>query len=273
MPEGTEMNKSVKRRTHEILEVATEGDVISKCYDVFLISLILLNVIAVILESVEGIASSYKDPLRAFEIFSVCAFTIEYGLRLWVCTEIPQFKLPILGRLRYACTPLALIDLLSFLPFFLPMIIPLDLRFVRMFRLLRLFRILKLVRYAASLKLLGGVLRSKKEELVITLFVGVILLVFGSSFIYLVENPAQPDVFSSIPAALWWGVVTMTTVGYGDLYPITPMGKIIGAGIAILGIGMFALPAGILGSGLVEWIHKKNEGLSECPHCGKPLSK
>lgn len=267
------MNKSVKRRTHEILEVATEGDMVSRCYDVFFISLILLNVIAVIIESVESIANPYRDSLRAFEVFSVWAFTIEYGLRLWVCTEFPQFKPPILGRLRYACTPLALIDLLSFLPFFLPMILPLDLRFARMFRLLRLFRIFKLVRYAASLKLLGAVLKSKKEELVITLFVGVILLVFGSSFMYLVENPAQPDVFSSIPAALWWGVVTMTTVGYGDLYPITPIGKIIGAGIAILGIGMFALPAGILGSGLVEWIHKKNESLSECPHCGKALSK
>ncbi len=267
------MNKSVKRRTHEILEVATEGDVISRAYDIFLISLILLNVIAVMIESVEGISNPYRDPLRAFEIFSVWAFTIEYGLRLWVCTEFPQFKSPILGRLRYACTPLAIIDLLAFLPFFLPMIIPLDLRFARMFRLLRLFRMFKLVRYAASLRLLGGVLKSKKEELVITLFVGIILLVFGSSLTYLVENPAQPEVFSSIPAALWWGVVTMTTVGYGDLYPITPMGKIIGAGMTILGIGMFALPAGILGSGLVEWIHKKNEGLQECPHCGKALSR
>jgi len=267
------MNKSMKRRTHEILEVAAEGDMISRCYDVFLFSLILLNVIAVIIESVEGIANSYRNSLRAFEIFSVWAFTIEYGLRLWVCTEFPQFKSPILGRLRYAFTPLALIDLVAFLPFFLPMIIPLDLRFARMFRLLRLFRIFKLVRYAASLRLLGGVLRNKREELGITLFVGIILLVFGSSFMYLVENPVQPDVFSSIPAALWWGVVTMTTVGYGDLYPITPLGKIIGAGMAILGIGMFALPAGILGAGLLEWIHKKNEGLSECPHCGKALSK
>jgi voltage-gated potassium channel len=271
MPEGTEMNKSVKRRTHEILEVATEGDVRSRIFDAFLIALILFNVLSVMIESMQGIANPYKDHLRVFEVFSVWAFTIEYGLRLWVCTEVPQFKPPILGRLRYALTPLALIDLVAFLPFFLPMIIPLDLRFARMFRLLRLFRIFKLVRYTASLRLLGGVLKSKKEELVITLFVGVILLVFGSSFMYLVENPVQPDVFSSIPAALWWGVITMTTVGYGDLYPITALGKMIGAGMAVLGIGMFALPAGILGSGLVEWIHKKNEGSQQCPHCGKAL--
>ena len=219
------MSSPLRKRTYEVLEVATAGDSVSRTYDVFLIILILLNVVAVMLDSLQGFSREFQEPLRVFELFSVCVFTIEYVLRLWSCSENPRFTTPVVGRLRYVFTPLALIDLLAILPFFLPMLLPVDLRYIRMFRLFRLIRLFKMVRYSESFRVLGGVFKGKKEELAITLCVGVILLIIGSSLMYFVENAAQPEVFSSIPAAMWWGVATLTTVGYGDLYPITPLGK------------------------------------------------
>ena len=154
-------------------------------------------------------------------------------------------------------TPLAIIDLLAILPFYLPMIIPLDLRFIRAVRLFRLFRLFKMGRYSKAVFILKKVLKEKKEELVLIIFVIFLLLIIFSSLMYFIEKEAQPEAFSNIPEAMWWGIITLTTVGYGDVYPITPLGKILGALIAFLGIGMFALPAGILGSGLVEIVRKK----------------
>jgi len=137
------------------------------------------------------------------------------------------------------------------------MIIPLDLRFIRAVRLFRLFRLFKMGRYSKAVFIFKKVLKEKKEELVLVIFVVLLLLIIFSSLMYFIEKEAQPEAFSSIPEAMWWGIITLTTVGYGDVYPITPLGKILGALIAFLGIGMFALPAGILGSGLVEVVREK----------------
>jgi voltage-gated potassium channel len=265
------MNRKPKDRIFEILETAPAGDLPSRAFDIFLITLISLNVIAVILETVRSISSQFSHLFTIFEIFSVGVFTIEYLLRLWTCTSDPNFSSPIKGRTRFALTPLVLADLLAILPFYVPMVIPLDLRFVRAVRLLRLFRLFKMGRYSESLKTLGSVFKLKKEKLLITVFVVFILLVIASSLMYFVENGAQPESFSSIPAAMWWAVATLTTVGYGDVYPITPLGKLLGAIIALLGIGLFALPAGILASGLVEMIHSMRGGPKICPHCGKEI--
>ncbi|MCI0486018.1 MAG: ion transporter, partial [Blastocatellia bacterium] len=190
---------------------------------------------------------------------------------LWSCTTDKSFERPIAGRIRFALTPLALIDLVAILPFYLPMIFALDLRFVRILRLFRVLRLFKMARYSESLKTLGNVLKLKKEELVVSLLVLSILLVFASSLIYYAENESQPEVFSSIPAAMWWGIATLTTVGYGDIYPVTPAGKILGAIIAVLGIGMFALPAGVLASGFAEEIQKRRREKNLCPHCGNDI--
>ena len=144
---------------------------------------------------------------------------------------------------------------------------------MRAFRLFRLFRILKLARYSESLQTFVDVLRLKKEELMLMLFAIIILLIISSSLVYEAENEAQPEAFSSIPAAMWWGVVTLGTVGYGDIFPITPMGKLIGSFVVILGIGLFALPTGILASGFAEVLAKRKEerqkGREMCPHCGR----
>ena len=254
------MNIKFKKRLYEILKIAAIGDRISKLFDIFIMTLIALNVIAVILATVERLNLQYQYYFRIFEIFSVTIFTIEYLLRLWTCTINKNFRNSITGRIKYIFTPFAIIDLLAILPFYLPMIIPLDLRFIRAVRLFRLFRLFKIGRYSKAVVILKKLLKDKKEELVLVIFIAFILLIIFSSLMYFIEKEAQPEAFSSIPAAMWWGVTTLTTVGYGDIYPITTLGKIVGALIAFLGIGLFALPAGILGSGLVEATRKKEKG-------------
>ena len=236
--ERGKMIQNVKKKIANILDGTSAEDLPSRVFHVFIITLIFLNIIAVILETVENLSSQHRVFFRTVEAFSVSIFTIEYILRLWTCTTDNRFNSAVKGRFRFAVTPLALIDLMAFLPFYLPMILPLDLRFIRVLRLFRLFRLFKLGRYSRSLKTLGNVLKEKKEELIVTLFVVLILLVIASSLMYFVENRAQPQAFSSIPAAMWWGVSTLTTVGYGDVYPVTPLGKFLGAVTAIFGIGM-----------------------------------
>ena len=260
-----------KRRVHGILDLARVGDWASRAFDVFIITLILLNVAAFILQSVRAIDSRCPGLFYGFEVFSVVVFTVEYVLRVWSCTVSPKYVHPLKGRLRFMVTPMAIIDLLAFLPFYLPFL-GLDLRFIRVIRLFRLFRVAKLGRYSQAVKTFGRVLRAKKGELVIALVVLTIVLLFASSLMYYAERDAQPDEFSSIPASMWWAVCTLTTVGYGDAYPLTPLGKLAASIVAILGIGIFAMPAGILASGFVEEFESRKKK-TVCPHCGKELER
>ncbi|MBU4556466.1 MAG: ion transporter [Actinobacteria bacterium] len=230
--------------------------------------LIVLNVVAVVLESVDSIGVPLTAFFSAFEIFSVAVFTIEYVLKLWACTADTRYAGPVFGRLKYALTPMVLIDLAAFAPFYM-WFLPLDLRFLRVMRLFRLLRVLKLGRYSKSLTLVVRVLKRKSSDLAVAVIVLLVMLVLASSAMFYVEHDAQPDAFSSIPAAMWWGVATFTTVGYGDIYPVTPLGKILGSFIAVLGIGIFALPAGILASGFSE--ETAGQGSTICPHCGEAL--
>jgi voltage-gated potassium channel len=258
----------IKLRVYEVLEVAKPGDKASRVFDIFIISLIFLNVLAVIFQTVQSLAK-YEVFFNAFEIFSVAVFTMEYILRVWSC-DVHGGSSPIRARIQYMLSPLAIVDLIAILPFYLPMLIPFDLRFVRALRLVRLFRLFKVGRYSNALKTLSEVLKSKKEELLVTIFMVFILLIIASSLMYYVEKEVQQDAFPNIPAAMWWAVATLTTVGYGDVYPVTVLGKILGSIISLLGVGLFALPAGILASGFAEEI-KKNEKVLICPHCNRRI--
>lgn len=256
-----------------IFGILDPGDEDSKYFDPFIMGLIVLNVVAVVLESVSWIYNRYALYFIAFNLFSVAVFTVEYILRVWSCTVDPRFHSPIQGRLRYMITPLAIIDLLAILPFYLFFILP-EMRFLRAIRLFRLFRVLKLTRYSESMQTFVDVLKLKKEELGLMLFTILILLIITSSLMYEAEHEAQPERFSSIPAAMWWGIVTLTTVGYGDVYPRTAIGKLIGSIVVILGIGLFALPTGILASGFSEVLQKRKEERKKptiCPHCGRNI--
>ncbi|MFH1013273.1 MAG: ion transporter [Thermoplasmatota archaeon] len=267
------MSKKLKNRIFEIVQASSTDDLSHRAFEIFIMTLVLLNVFAVILETVDSLSSQFAYFFHIFDVFSVLVFTIEYLLRLWVCTIDERYKRPIKGRIRFATTPLAIVDILAILPFYLPMLIPFDLRFIRALRLFRLFRLFKIGRYSDAFRTLENIIKSKKEELLISVFSVMVLLVISSSMMYYVENEAQPDTFSSIPDAMWWGVSTLTTVGYGDVIPITTFGKIFGSIIALLGIGMFALPTGILASGFAEEIRKKGKGKQICPHCGKDIDK
>ncbi|MDZ4064197.1 MAG: ion transporter [Coriobacteriia bacterium] len=261
----------LKRRVWDLLEVTYHPDDHSRIidwYDISLAILIVLNVIAVVLESVDSIGVPLATYFTAFEIFSVAIFTLEYVLKLWACTADPRYSRPLVGRLHYVITPMVVIDLAAFAPFYM-WFLPLDLRFLRVMRLFRLLRVLKLGRYSKSLTLVVRVLKRKSSDLAVAAIVLLVMLVLASSAMYYVEHEAQPEVFASIPDAMWWGVATFTTVGYGDVYPVTPLGKILGSFIAILGIGIFALPAGILASGFSEETGRQESPV--CPHCGESL--
>lgn len=260
----------LKRRVWEILDIAKPNDVASKVFNTFILTLIFLNVIAVILSTVKPIEESYERLFYWFEVFSVTVFSLEYLARIWACAALKEYSNPIWGRLRFAFKPMSLIDLLAVLPFFLTFV-QTDLRFIRILRLFRIFRVAKLVRYSSSIRLIGRVFKNKKEELVITAMVLMLLIVVTASFMYFAENEAQPDRFPDIPSTMWWSVVTLTTVGYGDVYPITGLGKFLASIISVLGIGMGALPTGILAVSFVEEIQKQKSRKVVCPHCEKEI--
>jgi voltage-gated potassium channel len=264
----------MKKRIHQLLFLPSDNDALHLIVDWGIMILIALNVAAVMLETVEGLFTPYATLLWHFEVFSVAVFTVEYFLRLWVCTCDKRYAHPVRGRLRYALSFFGLVDLAAIAPFYLPVLLPVDLREIRAVRLFRLFRAMKMVRYSKALQMMGRAIGRRREELTIVALAVLMLLVLASSMMYFAEHDAQPKVFSSIPASLWWGVVTLTTIGYGDIYPVTPLGKLFGAVIAFLSIGMFALPAGILSSSFMEEVQQRKEDQQEpkkCPHCGKDL--
>ncbi|VXD11553.1 Ion transport protein [Planktothrix serta PCC 8927] len=271
------MAKKFKRRVFLILEAKEHKQTFSRVCEYFLIFLIISNTLAACIESIEEIFEAYKIWFIAFNRFSISIFTLEYLLRVWSCTSIEKYQHPIWGRLQYILTPLAIIDLIAVLPFYFPYNRA-DFRSVKLFGLIRFLQLLKLGRYSRGIKILTQVIRLRQEELILTLNIVIFLLISASSLIYFVEHEAQPDKFPHIPAAMWWGIITLTTVGYGDVYPITPLGKVLGGILALLGIGLFALPAGLIASGFTEVItanKKSNQILFPkiCPHCGKPIDQ
>ena len=263
----------LKQRVYEILEVATPGDRISQIFDIFLMALICLNALAFIMGTVRTIFQAAPIFFNSLERASVAVFTVEYLLRIWACTSAPKYAHPVFGRIRFAYSPLPLLDLLVILPFFAVPILNLENLDLRFLRAVRLFaRVARVARYSTGLQTLGAVLNARKDDLFTVLAVLSLLLVMASSLMFFAENEAQPDKFSSIPEAMWWSIITLTTVGYGDVAPVTLSGRIIAGFIAILGIGMFALPAGILGSGFLEELQQhRREGRRLCPHCGEEL--
>jgi len=265
-PGKISMYSSLKYKIHLLLDPREGNTWLDKFINSFIVLLIILNTIAVILETVDGLYLPNKDTFRTIDLFSVIFFSIEYILRIWSCTSIKKYKHPITGRIKYAFSTGALIDLMAIIPFYLPLLHIYDLRFVR---ILRLFRFFKLGRYLNASRVMTNVFKSKKEELILSFVITMFLIIIASSLMYHAEHDAQPQKFSSIPEAMWWSVATLTTVGYGD-EPITPLGKFLTACISILGIGMFALPAGILASGFSDEF-KTMKKKKICPHCGKEI--
>ena len=273
------MYRSVKKTIFEIIQPAEQGKIASRIFDLFIMLLIFASIVSVF-------AMTFDLPPRAvgmlirFEKWAIIVFTVEYLLRIWTAEllfpELPPWR----AKLKYVCSGMAIIDLVAILPFYLPMFLPFNLIGIRAIRLVRLLRIFKMNRYSDALLSIGDVFKSKLREITASLFFVLILLVVASLLIYYAEHDAQPDSFANAFSGLWWAVATLTTVGYGDIYPITVAGRILGAFIAIMGIGVVAIPTGILSSGFVEILEKRNktdedkksgDEVKFCPYCGKKL--
>jgi voltage-gated potassium channel len=253
---------SLRRLVYHMLGGEGHQDPWVRFVDYFLIGLILLNIFSVVLESVASLSIAHGPIFHAFDLISVAIFSVEYVFRIWTCVESdnPAFRHPVLGRLRYMATPLAIIDLLAVLPFYLGMFVEIDLRAMRVLRLLRVF---KLTRYSSAMTMLIAVIKQESRAVGAILFIMAVMIVFSASVMYLFEHPVQPAAFPDIPAAMWWSVVTLTTLGYGDITPITPLGRMFGGFVAIMGVGMVALPSGILATGFAEQLRQRREEYRE----------
>jgi voltage-gated potassium channel len=258
----------LKERLYRILEQPEPSDPVAKVWNLVIVGAIAITTLALIAETVDSLHRQFQPLFGAIEVVSLGLFSAEYLVRLWVVTCSSRYSHPVFGRLRFAITPLALIDLLAIAPALVASRV--DLRVLRVARLARVLRVLKLARYSKGIGLIGRVVSRKRAELLIALGFFSILLVVTSALMYFAEHDAQPKAFSSIPAAMWWAVVTMTTVGYGDVYPVTAVGKVLAGMTALIGIFAFALPTSILGAGFLAELDG-TEKRGKCPRCGEQL--
>ena len=291
--------KSIKRIVFEVIQpsAATSAGrrIASRIFDDVIMALIVFSIVSVFLCTF-SIPDWLFSILIRIEFVSIIIFTVEYALRIWTANLLYPGLNPVRARIRYITSPMAIIDLISILPFLVPVLHTYNLIGVRVFRLVRLLRVFKLNRYSDALAAIGDVLRSKAQQMVASVFFVFIILILASLLIYYAEHDAQPDQFENAFSGLWWAVATLTTVGYGDIYPITPLGRVLGAIIAILGIGMVAVPTSILSAGFMETLEEQTSGQKDagsagqdpcphkkeaaddsfeppqyCPHCGKKL--
>lgn len=249
--------RTLRRAVFEVIEVGHGEDRASRFFDATIVTLIILNVAAVIAETVPSVRAAYGPWLFAFEVFTVAVFTVEYALRLWTAVEVPVLSrmAPWRARLKLARSPALIIDLLAILPFYLHHIIPMDLGILRM---LRLLRFLKLSRYSPAMHTLIRVLQNERKALAGASLLLLTALLFSSTLMYHLESAAQPDKFGSIPESAWWAIATLTTVGYGDVTPITPLGRLVGGFTMVIGLCILALPVAIISTGFAQELQRRD---------------
>jgi len=254
--DGSDAPVTARQWAYTVLEEGQLEGTLSRIIDAVLIALIVANVVAVGLETVPDIYSRFHTSLTTFERFSIAAYTIEYSIRVWSSIEDPRIAAlgPVRGRIAFALRPMMLIDLMAFLPAYLTIVVPVDTRVLRIFRL---FRLVKLARYSPALPALLGVLYAERSALFASLILTLSVTCVSAEFMYLAENHAQPRVFGSLPAAMYWAITTLSTTGYGDVVPITPLGRLIAGITMVLGLVLFALPIGIISNGFVTDLHRR----------------
>ena len=253
----------IKTRVNRILNTYPNPEPAARAVKYVLAIFILANTIAVVISTIPDLPISFR--IQLFTIISIClsVFAIEYILRLWSCTHNPAFLGRVKDRLRYATGIYMIIDLISVIPIIFPFIFPGNIALLHIFRLLSIFKLVRYTRHSDALLLLQRVIFKKREIISILVIFLVFEILFSSTIMYLVENAAQPDKFSSIPAAMWWAVMTVTTVGYGDIYPITPLGQTVTGMVTIGGVLLLALPSAILAAGFMEERQKEQAGQNQ----------
>ncbi len=247
---------TLRQWAYTLLEEGQLEGTLSRIIDALLIALIVANVAAVGLETVPEIYARFHAILSGFEHVSIAAYTVEYTVRIWSSVEDPRIAArgPIRGRIAFALRPMMLIDLMAFLPAYFTLIVPIDTRVLRIFRL---FRLVKLARYSPALPALLGVLYAERSALFASMILTLSVMCVSAELMYLVEGSVQPKTLGSLPAAMYWAITTLTTVGYGDITPITPLGRLIAGATMVTGLLLFALPIGIISNGFVTDLHRR----------------
>lgn len=241
-----------RKRLFYIVEVGASEDRVSRLYDLVNSLAIVINLIASILYTFEEVREPYGPALLTIEAVTVAFFSVDYCLRLWTARFLFPKQSGARAVLSYIGSFSGLVDLLSFLPYYLPVFLPSGAVAFRMFRVVRIFRLFRINAYYDSLHVITEVIASKRQQLISSVFIILVLMLASSLCMYSLEHDAQPDVFTNAFSGIWWSVSTLLTVGYGDIYPITTMGKFFGICIAFLGVGMVAIPTGIISAGFVD---------------------
>jgi len=249
--------RELRKRVYQVLEQGPVGDRLSRAVDRFLVLLIVVNLLAVALESMPQYQTRHAALFALVEYFSLVVFTVEYGLRLWCSVEHGphQHLAARRARMKYAFGTAGIIDLIAVLPFWLTVFLPGDLRFVLVFRMVRFF---KIARYSPAMRSLLDVLYTERRALFGCLVIAIGSSVVAASLMHLAEGKVQPDKLGTIPDALWWAIVTIGTIGYGDVVPVTALGKLIATGTIFAGLVMVALPVGIIANAFAEQIHRRD---------------
>jgi voltage-gated potassium channel len=275
----------MKQKLYNIFE--KEGSKANLVFEQILVTMIILNVISIALDTIRNLQTEIVYALKVFESFSIVVFSAEYLIRLYLADLTHPAVTGFRSRLRFIFSFFGLIDLLAILPFYLPFVIRADMRFLRILRLIRFFRIFKLSRYNSTLQLIWDVIKEKKSEFIMTFFISFLMLLVSAFLMYYIESPGQPENFRNIFSSLWWAVATLTPLGYGGVEPITAAGKVMSAIVAVIGIGLIALPTGIISAGFIQKIktmdaidgkevkgdETKRTAATVCPHCGKKIEK
>jgi voltage-gated potassium channel Kch len=252
--------RTFRQRVHALVFPSPYGGQLHHFYDLFIVVWVLISVLAVILESVDSIHYNLTVEFIVLDAVAVLVFSFEYLMRIYSCVEEPRFQRTVVGRLSYATKPVAIIDFLAIIPFFLEVFLHhlIDLRFLRSFRLMRLF---KLARYTGSTNILFSIIRREAPILATSAFTLMLLVVLVASLGYLFEHEAQPEKFENIPTSIYWAVITLASVGYGDISPITPMGRMMTTLMALIGLGLFAIPASILSSAFTQELQSQRQAI------------
>jgi voltage-gated potassium channel len=249
--------KELRRRVHLVLEQGPVGERLGRTIDRLLVGLIVVNLAAVAFESIPAFGARYALAFELIEYFSLLVFTVEYGLRLWCAVEHGphQHLSGMRARLKYALSPAGLVDLAAVLPFWFAIVLPADFRFVLVFRMVRFF---KIARYSPAMRSLLDVLYRERRALFGCLVITLGISLVAAALMHLAEGKVQPEKLGTIPDALWWSIVTVGTIGYGDVVPITVLGKLIATATIFLGLIMMALPIGIIATAFADQIHRRD---------------
>ena len=250
--------KSVKKRIYDIIQIGNVGDWPSRLFDIFITVAIFVSVTAAILSTYTEL-SRYEGILDAIELVTVIIFTVEYILRLWTADIMYSGKSGLMARLTFAFSVTGIVDFLTFFPYYLPIVFPAGIVAFRVFRVIRIFRLFKINSRYDAFNVIIDVLKEKRKQIFSSVIMVLILMVASSLCMYSMEHEAQPDKFKNAFSGIWWSTSTLLTIGYGDIYPVTVGGKIMAIVISFLGVGMVAIPTGIISAGFVESYTKINK--------------